>query len=161
MQLLKLLFSSWLLALSALRKPIPVPLWEASEVAASKENKAAEAARDDPPIRKTNVDVGESRREQAGETLYAECLLIYITVVVGSRDDVAAGNWDKILAHISPNLCQTKTSPGLDEQLNNLFTLKTQTDIPNRQMFVIEAPSNGNEAQQTFKDYVLVQCVGG
>ncbi|RYP83207.1 hypothetical protein DL769_001403 [Monosporascus sp. CRB-8-3] len=149
--------------LSAAPANIPCPYprcWETSGVAASKEHRAALATRDDPPTRRTNVDIGETRREQAGETLYTEGLKTCIAVVVRSRDDVAAGNWDKILAHISSNLCQDEDIPGLDEQLNNLFTLDAQTDIPNRQVFVIQAPTNGNEALQAFNDYVFGQCVG-
>ncbi|RYP17093.1 hypothetical protein DL765_004712 [Monosporascus sp. GIB2] len=82
-----------------------------------------------------SANLGVNKPEK---TLYTGGLLACIAIIVRGRD-VAAGNRDKILAHISYNLCQDEDIPGLDEQLNNLFTLDTQTDIQNRQVFVIQA----------------------
>lgn len=99
--------------------------------------------------------MGEARREQSGETLFTNGLASCIAVVIRSRDEVAGGEWDKILAHVSSTVCSDGDTPDLDTQLQNLFDLGDQTSIPNRQIFVLTAPDDDNEAQQVFNNYVL------
>lgn len=109
---------------------------------------------------RTNVDIGEARREQSGETLFTSGLSTCIAIVVRSRDERPGGEWDKIPAHVSSTIYSDGDTPNLDTQLQNLFDLDDQTDIPNRQVFVLLNHDEDNEAQGAFNDYVLGQ-VGG
>lgn len=77
--------------------------------------------------------------------------------MVRSREAVSGNGWDKILAHVSSTMCSDGGTPDLDSQLNILFDLDDQTDIPDRQVFVLLNRDENNEAQDVFNNYVLDQ----
>ncbi|KAI1862855.1 uncharacterized protein JN550_010002 [Neoarthrinium moseri] len=109
-----------------------------------------------PPDQRTPVSIGEVVREKVDETLYTEGLKTCIAVVVIGEKNVDKASWDKIMAHISSNLCQDGDIPDLDTQLNDLFELDTDTKyIVNRKAYVLTAPDGNNAAQAAFNNYVL------
>ncbi|KAG6364052.1 hypothetical protein INS49_009155 [Diaporthe citri] len=156
MQLLKSIVLYGLLALGASGEPIPGCKRSGIKDVGVGETPATHLeARADPPTRRTNVDIGEARREQSGETLFTNGLASCIAIVVRSREERAEKEWDKILAHVSSTMCSDGDTPDLDTQLQNLFDLDDQTDIPSRQVFVLLNRDDDNEAQGVFNNYVL------
>jgi hypothetical protein len=71
-------------------------------------------ARADPPADRTYVDIGETKREFNGHSLYTEGLLTCIALVArGNIAQPATQFYDKALAHVASNLCHDGDIPGI------------------------------------------------
>ncbi|KAI0544544.1 hypothetical protein F4679DRAFT_591314 [Xylaria curta] len=106
------------------------------------------------PEDKTYVPINEARREHAGWALWTDGLETCIAVVARDRAPRAAGEWDKILAHVSSHLCTDQDGIGIDDQINNIFALYDSApfQIPEVYVFI---PAPKMEGQQQFNEYVV------
>lgn len=102
----------------------------------------------------------EVRGEAPEETLFTSGLETCVAVAVRSKKQQTSrsGGWDKILAHLS-------SSPGepdmadFDTQLRMLFDLDEDTDMPEKEVFVLVAPPRRQgDAQDRFNDYIIEKC---
>ncbi|KAK9420188.1 hypothetical protein SUNI508_06716 [Seiridium unicorne] len=153
MKFLKTLFLLGLCTVQSLAEPIPP---HNRHVSVRDEASPVQLAKRANPTISPNVGIGEVMREKVGETLYTNGLLTCIAVVVIGEKNIDKASWDKIMAHIASNLCQDGEIPGLDDQLNDLFEMDTDTKyLVNRKAFVITAPDAGNAALAAFNQYVL------
>ncbi|KAI0204433.1 hypothetical protein F4808DRAFT_456882 [Astrocystis sublimbata] len=149
MQLLKSIFLCGLLAAPSLGELTKVVRGDhASRVVEKIE------ARADPPSSKTTVDIAESKRELSGGTLYTEGLLTCVAVIIRNMGPGANGQFDKVMGHVSSNLCQSGDSPPLDDQLDNIWALYDSQPFPNPEALVIY-PRADNPAQNAFNGFVM------
>ncbi|KAI0428327.1 hypothetical protein F5Y09DRAFT_343771 [Xylaria sp. FL1042] len=149
MQLLKSIALFALLSVSSLGGPIPVPRGSYPVEIAKLE------ARADPPAGYDTVTIGETRRGLSGSTLFTNGLTTCIGIVVRDAVPGPSKQFDKILAHISPTLCQTQENPSIDQQLKNIWLLYDSQPFSQPQAIVAYPPVNGNAAQEAFNNYVI------
>lgn len=106
------------------------------------------------------MTIGETRRALSGDTLFTNGLATCIGIVVRNAVPGPSKTFDKILAHISPTLCQTQENPSIDQQLQNIWALYDSQPFSQPQAIVAYAPANGNAAQDAFNNYVVSQMQG-
>ncbi|KAI1188622.1 hypothetical protein F5B17DRAFT_429307 [Nemania serpens] len=114
-------------------------------------------ARANPPSGYDTVTMGETRRALSGNALLTDGLSTCIGIVIRNASPGGSGQFDKILEHVSPTLCQTEEHPSIDQQLQNIWQLYDMQPFPQPQAIVIYPPTNGNAAQDAFNNYVISQ----
>ncbi|KAI0406430.1 hypothetical protein F4802DRAFT_96182 [Xylaria palmicola] len=151
MQFFKSIALFALLSVQSLGEPIPV----------ARSNSLAEVgkleARANPPAGYDTVTIGETRRALSGNALFTNGLQTCIGIVIRNATPGQALTFDKILAHISPTLCQTQENPSIDRQLQNIWQLYDGQPFPQPQAIVAYPPANGNAAQDAFNNHVIGQ----
>ncbi|KAI1165596.1 hypothetical protein F5B18DRAFT_669306 [Nemania serpens] len=154
MQLFKSIALFALLSVPSLGEVIRVP----------RSNYAADVgkleARANPPSGYDTVTMGETRRALSGNTLFTDGLATCIGLVIRNAYPLGTGQFDKILEHVSPTLCQTDENPSIDQQLQNLWQLYDSQPFPQPQAIVVYPPTGGNTAQDAFNNYVIGQMQG-
>lgn len=63
--------------------------------------------------------------------------------------------YDKLLGHVSSTVCESEGNPDYHTQIQNIFDREAGINIPNREIFIITAPDNGNAAQAAFNNEVF------
>ncbi|KAH8890308.1 hypothetical protein GQ53DRAFT_766354 [Thozetella sp. PMI_491] len=111
--------------------------------------------RADPPAGYDTVTIGETRRALSGDTLFTNGLATCIGIVIRSAVPGPSKTFDKILAHISPTLCQTQENPSIDQQLRNIWALYDAQPFSQPQAIVAYPPANGDAGQDAFNSYVI------
>ncbi|KAI1349765.1 hypothetical protein F5Y01DRAFT_288045 [Xylaria sp. FL0043] len=151
MQLLKSIAIFALLSVSSLAEPIPFRRSNYSTEVAKL------AARADPPSDADTVTIGETRRGLSGSSLKTDGLSTCIGIVIRNATPGANKQFDKILAHISPTLCQTQENPSIDQQLENIWKLYDSQPFPQPQAIIAYPPAADGTAQNAFNNYVIMQ----
>ncbi|KAI1428354.1 hypothetical protein F5Y12DRAFT_733320 [Xylaria sp. FL1777] len=112
-------------------------------------------ARANPPSGYDTVTIGETRRALSGDTLFTNGLSSCIGIVIRNAVPGPSRTFDKILAHMSPTLCQTDENPSIDQQLANIWQLYDAQPFQQPQAIVAYPPAGDNAGQNAFNQYVV------